>query len=235
MADNPHTPAGGGDGDLSWLAGRIGRADYTCLGCCGGRAESPDADLAALVAEAGAGTVCEPTRVAEARRAAGPHGRVIALIGWPTGRHHSLIKAAEARMAVEDGADEVWVAVDAEVLAEEPGRDSEAATAAATTTTTAAVNAALADIIAVSQMVDEPTRFGITCSDTVGERALQELADAAVKVGVDVVAVGVEKRDAAVLPAVAERCSLAVHGRIDSLDAAADALLEGAERVYPAG
>lgn len=134
-------------------------------------------------------------------------------------------------MAVEDGADEVWVAVDAEALAGEPGRDSEAAT----TTTTAAVNAALADIIAVNQMVDEPTRFGVTCPDTVGERALQELADAAVKVGVDVVAVGVEKRDAAALPAVAERCSLAVHGRIDSLDAAADALLEGAERVYPAG
>lgn len=38
---------------------------------------------------------------------------VIAVAGYPTGRHHSLVKAAEARLAVQSGAAEVWVAVDA--------------------------------------------------------------------------------------------------------------------------
>lgn len=38
---------------------------------------------------------------------------IIAVAGYPTGRHHSLVKAAEARLAVQCGAAEVWVAVDA--------------------------------------------------------------------------------------------------------------------------
>ncbi|OFT60803.1 deoxyribose-phosphate aldolase [Corynebacterium sp. HMSC05E07] len=38
---------------------------------------------------------------------------IIAVAGYPTGRHHSLVKAAEARLAVQSGAAEVWVAVDA--------------------------------------------------------------------------------------------------------------------------
>lgn len=37
---------------------------------------------------------------------------VISVAGYPTGRHHSLVKAAEARLAVQSGAAEVWVAVD---------------------------------------------------------------------------------------------------------------------------
>ena len=37
----------------------------------------------------------------------------VAVAGYPTGRHHSLVKAAEARLAVQSGAAEVWVAVDA--------------------------------------------------------------------------------------------------------------------------
>lgn len=38
---------------------------------------------------------------------------IISVAGYPTGRHHSLIKASEARLAVQSGAAEVWVAVDA--------------------------------------------------------------------------------------------------------------------------
>lgn len=44
-----------------------------------------------------------------------PSERIIAVAGYPTGRHHSLIKAAEARLAVQQGAVEVWVAVDGSV------------------------------------------------------------------------------------------------------------------------
>lgn len=50
-----------------------------------------------------------PTHVLAAAQA--PHVATVA--GYPTGRHHSLIKASEARLAVQSGAAEVWVAVDA--------------------------------------------------------------------------------------------------------------------------
>ena len=44
--------------------------------------------------------------------AAEPAG-ITAVAGYPTGRHHTLIKASEARLAIQSGADEVWVSVDA--------------------------------------------------------------------------------------------------------------------------
>ncbi len=56
-----------------------------------------------------AGLVVEPTQIPQAVRAGLP---VIAVVGWPTGRHHSVIKAAEARLAVEAGADALWLALD---------------------------------------------------------------------------------------------------------------------------
>ncbi|GAA4387591.1 deoxyribose-phosphate aldolase [Tsukamurella soli] len=42
--------------------------------------------------------------------AAGPRTCVVA--GFPSGKHHTLVKAAEARMAVEEGADEVDMVID---------------------------------------------------------------------------------------------------------------------------
>lgn len=222
--------------DFSWLADRIGRAEYAQFGpveapaaaaeTSGGHEER--AAFADLVGTAGAGVVCEPTQVAHAKRASGNQsaasGPVIALIGWPTGRHHSLIKAAEARLAVEDGADEVWVAVDAVALA--GGESGSSASAGG------GINAVLADIIAVRQVIEVPTRFGIACPASAGKEALQVLADAVGKVGVDVVAVDVDRRGAWELPSVT--CELAVHGAVESLDAAADLLLAGADRVFPA-
>lgn len=38
--------------------------------------------------------------------------RVVSVAGFPTGRHHRLVKAAEARLAVQSGASEVWIATD---------------------------------------------------------------------------------------------------------------------------
>ena len=203
--------------DFAWLADRIGRAEYAQFTLAAAPETSGEheeqAAFADLAGTASAGIVCEPTQVTHVKRARG--GPLIALIGWPTGRHHSLIKAAEARLAVDDGADEVWVAVDAAAL-----RDG-----------AAGVNAVQADIIAVRQVIEEPTRFGITFPASAGKEALQALADAVGKVGVDVVAVDVDKPGERELPSVA--CELAVHGVIDSLDAAADLLLAGADRVFP--
>lgn len=198
--------------NLAWLGTRVGRAGNGAVEASSEtsfetNAERLDEALFSLVESAGAGVVCEPTAVAATRRS---HGHVIALVGWPTGRHHSLIKAAEARLAVDDGADEVWVAVDA----------------------SAGVSAVLTDVIAVRQVIEEPTRFGVTLPGQLSADELKELAAGVEKAGVDTVSV--DKRDADVhLPKVA--CDLAVHGRIDSLDEAADLLLAGASRVYPLG
>lgn len=200
------------NGDFSWLAQRVGKALYALSGDV---ADIGEPELARLVDGVGAGIVCEPTEVRQAKHAlaeAGSTGGVIALIGWPTGRHHSLIKAAEARLAVEDGADEVWVAVDTDRAAE--------------------VNAVLADIIAVSQVVEEPTRFGVTIPASAESGVVQEIAVAAGKAGANGVAVGVDKLGHVELPAV--NGGLAVHGAVSSLDAVADLLLAGADRVFPA-
>lgn len=111
--------------DLAWLARRTG------LTLLDGRPPgSPD------LSTVQAGVVVEPTHVTAAARLGVP---VIAVVGWPTGRHHSVIKAAEARLAAESGAAEVWLAVDD--AAEE--------------------SALLADIIAVRQAVSAPTVFGV--------------------------------------------------------------------------
>ena len=37
---------------------------------------------------------------------------IISVAGYPTGRHHTLIKASEARLAIQSGASEVWVSLD---------------------------------------------------------------------------------------------------------------------------
>lgn len=58
----------------------------------------------------GAEVLVAPTYISAA--AAAGATRIVTVAGYPTGRHHSLIKASEARLAVQMGADEVWVSVD---------------------------------------------------------------------------------------------------------------------------
>ena len=84
-----------------------------------------------------AGIVVEPTRVTQALHCDVP---VIAVVGWPDGRHHSVIKAAEARLAVDMGASEVWLCVNADAADD---------------------NAVLADVLAVRQAVEQPATLGL--------------------------------------------------------------------------
>ena len=186
--------------DLSWLSQRIGVFDP--------RAKT--APSSSIVDQPEAGVVVEPTGVA----AAGPIAPVIALVGWPTGRHHSLIKAAEARLAVQDGAGEIWLAVDADLLA--AGESG--------------ASAVMADIIAVSQVVDAPARMGVVCEGSVDKQMLDALARMAERVDAAVLAVAA----GAELPETA--CELAVYGE-DTLEGAVDALYAGVQRVFvtPAG
>ncbi|WP_430333954.1 deoxyribose-phosphate aldolase [Rhodococcus sp. ACT016] len=73
-----------------------------------------DADVRALVDEArelGAYAVCVSPSMLPLR--IDPSGPVLAtVVGFPSGKHHSLVKGAEARLAVEQGAAEVDMVID---------------------------------------------------------------------------------------------------------------------------
>ena len=69
---------------------------------------------------------------------------IISVAGYPTGRHHTLIKASEARLAIQSGASEVWVRLDASV---------------------ADANAVLSELIAIREACPEPARLGLIVPD----------------------------------------------------------------------
>ena len=82
--------------------------DHTLL-----KAEATAEDVAALIAEAadlGVFSVCiSPSMLPVAT----PAGLAVATVcGFPSGKHHSAIKAAEAAQSVADGADEVDMVID---------------------------------------------------------------------------------------------------------------------------
>lgn len=72
---------------------------------------------------------------------------IIAAVGFPTGRHHILVKASEARLAISQGAHRVWACVD---------------------TSTTDANAALSDLISLREAVPYPAHLGIVVPDYAG-------------------------------------------------------------------
>ncbi|AGS33857.1 deoxyribose-phosphate aldolase deoc [Corynebacterium maris DSM 45190] len=121
--------------DVTWLAGRID-VDLTAPGLTGEQVRAALAESTGLH-----GAVVMPPHVPWVPEGLG----TIAAVGYPTGRHHSLIKASEARLAVEFGATEIWLAVD------EAGTDH---------------NARLADVVAVRQAVPPPVLLHVLATDT---------------------------------------------------------------------
>ena len=83
---------------------------------------------------------------------------VISVAGYPTGRHHTLIKASEARLAIQSGASEVWVSLDETVTD---------------------ANAVLSELIAIREACPDPARLGLIVPGAVGADAA-DAADAAV-------------------------------------------------------
>jgi deoxyribose-phosphate aldolase len=82
--------------------------DHTLL-----KAEATAADVAALIAEAadlGVFSVCiSPSMLPVAT----PEGLAVATVcGFPSGKHHSAVKVAEAARSIADGADEVDMVID---------------------------------------------------------------------------------------------------------------------------
>lgn len=88
-----------------------GLVDHTLL-----KPEATEADVAAVAEEAaalGVYAVCvSPSMVSVARRSGSPSQVVCAVVGFPSGKHLSAIKASEARLAVEDGAGEIDMVID---------------------------------------------------------------------------------------------------------------------------
>ncbi|TNM67875.1 deoxyribose-phosphate aldolase [Streptomyces sp. NP160] len=98
----------------TWTAGRVARlVDHTLL-----KPEATPADVAALLADArrlGVLAVCvSPSFLPLGRlEGASTEGLVVATVcGFPSGKHASEVKAAEAAAAVAAGADEVDMVID---------------------------------------------------------------------------------------------------------------------------
>jgi deoxyribose-phosphate aldolase len=85
--------------------------DHTLL-----KPEATQRDITALVAQAaelGVYAVCvSPSMVAVARSSAPDGLHIASVVGFPSGKHLSTIKAAEAVQAVEAGADEIDMVID---------------------------------------------------------------------------------------------------------------------------
>ena len=85
--------------------------DHTLL-----KPEATQMDVTALVAQAadlGVYAVCvSPSMIATAKSTAPAALHIASVVGFPSGKHLSAIKAAEAAQAVNDGADEIDMVVD---------------------------------------------------------------------------------------------------------------------------
>ena len=82
---------------------------------------------------------------------------IISVAGYPTGRHHTLIKASEARLAIQSGASEVWVSLDETVTD---------------------ANAVLSELIAIREACPDPARLGLIVPGAVGTNAADAAAAA---------------------------------------------------------
>jgi deoxyribose-phosphate aldolase len=93
--------------DASSLARYI---DHTLL-----KPEATTSDVAALIAEAielGTYSVCVSPAMLPLQLPEGSDLKVAVVCGFPSGKHHSAIKAAEAALSIEQGADEIDMVID---------------------------------------------------------------------------------------------------------------------------
>lgn len=104
---------------------------------------------------AGQNVLVSPHHVTVAA-AAEPAG-ITAVAGYPTGRHHTLIKASEARLAIQSGAEEVWVSIDA---------------------TLSDATSILSELIAIREACPDPARVGLILPEAEPARSLAEPAAA---------------------------------------------------------
>lgn len=145
--------------DLAWLRGH---AFLMCVGP--GFGPQDVAPAVARVRETGlGGIVLSPSHV---ELAGGTQDLTVAVVvGFPTGRHHSLVKAAEARLAVQQGATEVWLSPDPAI---------------------ADTNRLLAEFVAVREAVPHPVTLAVILETPArSPESVAAVAEAARLAGVD--------------------------------------------------
>jgi deoxyribose-phosphate aldolase len=147
--------------------------DHTLL-----KPEATARDVARLVAEAielGAYAICvSPSMVAAAKRAGADAKPIAAVVGFPSGKHLSAIKAEEARLAVSAGAAEIDMVID--VGAAVSGDFT------AVAGDVAAVRAAIDDDVVLKVIVESAALLSIA-----GEEALVSACRVAADAGADFV------------------------------------------------
>ena len=144
--------------DVAWLAARTFLAPVepkSRLSPCEERA-----GFTAGLLEPARGVVVPPTHV---EAFSDTDCRMVSLAGFPTGRHHRLVKAAEARLAIHAGAAEVWVVPD-------PAAGDE--------------NALLIDFAAFREAVPAPAQLGLVVGE-MPRTALEPTVRAARAAGID--------------------------------------------------
>jgi deoxyribose-phosphate aldolase len=142
--------------------------DHTLL-----KPEATAADVTALIAEAielGTYSVCVSPSMLPLTIPAGADLKVAVVCGFPSGKHHSSIKAAEAALAIAQGADEIDMVID--VGAAKAGRFADVQ----------------ADIAAVRASVPAPKVLKVIIeSAALTDAEIVAVCDAAVAAGADFV------------------------------------------------
>lgn len=147
--------------------------DHTLL-----KPEATEADIVRLADEAaqlGVYAICvSPSMVAVAARSRSGAQKICAVVGFPSGKHLSAVKAQEARLAVAAGADEIDMVID--VGAAVSGDFG------AVRADVAAVRAAVGEPVPVKVIIESAALLDLT-----GERALTDTCRAAADAGADFV------------------------------------------------
>ncbi|SDJ18685.1 deoxyribose-phosphate aldolase [Rhodococcus triatomae] len=185
--------------------------------------EATAQDVADLIGEArdlGVLAVCVSPSMLPIR----PGGLVTAaVVGFPSGKHHSLVKGAEARLTVDQGAQEIDMVID--VGAAVAGD----------------YNAVLADVLTVREAVGtDPVLKVILETAALSDEAIVQSALAAERAGADFVktstgfhpAGGASTRAVALMAdAVGGRIGIKASGGIRTAQAALDMIAAGATRL----
>jgi deoxyribose-phosphate aldolase len=136
--------------------------DHTLL-----KPEATAAQVAALCAEAtelGVHAVCiSPSFLPLATGLLGPGTAVCTVVGFPSGKHHAAIKAAEAARAVAEGADEVDMVVDVGAIRAGSWRVTERELRAVREVTEGKVLKVILETAALRD--DEIVRASVTCKE----------------------------------------------------------------------
>ncbi|MET8799772.1 deoxyribose-phosphate aldolase [Nocardia sp. NPDC004568] len=185
--------------------------------------EATSADVTALVAEArelGVYAVCVSPSVLPIQA---PGLAVATVAGFPSGKHHSLVKGAEARLAVDQGAGEVDMVID--IGAAVAGD----------------FDAVLADIIVVREAISERALLKVIIeSAALSDEAIVEVCRTAERAGADFVktstgfhpAGGADVRAVRLMAeTVGGRLGIKASGGIRTADAAAELIAAGATRL----